>query len=244
MSWHNKPIRSYVESGTFAHVIGYVGDITREELQVLYNKGYVTGASLGKSGIEKQYDDILRGSDGKSFRVVDVKEKGISGVSEVRVPPRRPGLNVVLTIDRTDPEARRAGAGARNGSVVVLKPSTGEVLAFVSYPSFDPNRFFAADSSDYFAKLSLDPSSPFLDRAIQSGISARLDIQDHHDHGHRRRRDDPDQSIGALHGEARVRRPHLQLLAEDGPRLRGPFRRSGAVLRRVFLDHGESPRSR
>ena len=78
VSWHNKPIRSYVESGTLAHVIGYVGDITREELQVLYNKGYATGASLGKSGVEKQYDDILRGTDGKSFRVVDVKEKGIS----------------------------------------------------------------------------------------------------------------------------------------------------------------------
>jgi penicillin-binding protein 2 len=167
VSWHNKPIRSYVESATFAHVIGYVGDITREELQVLYNKGYMPGATLGKSGIEKQYDDILRGTDGKSFRVVDVKEKGISGVSEVRVPPK-PGLNVVLTIDRRIQKLAEQALGQRNGSVVVLKPSTGEVLALVSYPSFDPNRFFAADSSDYFAKLSLDPSSPFLDRAIQS----------------------------------------------------------------------------
>ena len=48
--WHNKPIRSYVESGTLAHVIGYVGDINREELQVLYNKGYAPGTALGKSG--------------------------------------------------------------------------------------------------------------------------------------------------------------------------------------------------
>jgi penicillin-binding protein 2 len=99
VSWHNKPIRSYVESGTLAHVIGYVGDITREELQVLYNRGYVAGASLGKSGIEKQYDELLRGNDGKAYRVVDVKEKGISTANEVRVPPH-PGLNVVLTIDR------------------------------------------------------------------------------------------------------------------------------------------------
>ena len=167
VSWHNKPIRSYVESGTLAHVIGYVGDITREELQVLYNKGYAVGASLGKSGVEKQYDDILRGTDGKSFRVVDVNEKGISRLSEVRVPPQ-PGRNVVLCLDRRIQKLAEEALGPRNGSVVVLKPATGEVLALVSYPTFDPNRFFASDSSDYFKKLSLDPSSPFLDRAIQS----------------------------------------------------------------------------
>jgi penicillin-binding protein 2 len=165
--WHNKPIRSYVESGTLAHVIGYVGDINREELQVLYNKGYAPGTALGKSGIEKQYDDILRGKDGKSYRVVDVKEKGVEGADEKVVPPT-PGLNVVLTIDRRIQKLAEEALGPRNGSVVVLRPSTGEVLALVSYPTFDPNQFFSVGSSEYFAKLSVDPSSPFLDRAIQS----------------------------------------------------------------------------
>ena len=167
VDWHNKPIRSYVESDTLAHVIGYVGDITREELQILYNKGYAADTSLGKSGVEKQYDDILRGIDGKRFRVVDVKEKGVSGADETVVPPK-PGLNVVLTIDRRIQRLAEQALGNRNGSVVVLRPSTGEVLALVSSPSFDPNRFFAADASDYFTRLTLDPSSPFLDRAIQS----------------------------------------------------------------------------
>ncbi len=167
VNWHNKPIRSYVESDTLAHVIGYVGDITREELQVLYNKGYAADTTLGKSGVEKQYDDILRGIDGKRFRVVDVKEKGISGADETVVPPK-PGLNVVLTIDRKIQRLAEQALGNRNGSVVVLRPATGDVLALVSSPSFDPNRFFAADASDYFTRLTLDPSSPFLDRAIQS----------------------------------------------------------------------------
>jgi penicillin-binding protein 2 len=167
VSWHNKPIRSYVESGTLAHVIGYVGDITREELQVLYNKSYGADTSLGKSGIEKQYDDILRGVDGQRFRVVDVKEKGVTGAEEKVVPPT-PGKNVVLTIDRKIQKLAEQALGPRNGSVVVLKPSTGEILALVSYPTFDPNRFFSGDSSAYFNKLSTDPSSPFLDRAIQS----------------------------------------------------------------------------
>ncbi len=167
VSWYNKPIRSYVESESFAHVIGYVGDITRDELQVLYNKNYAPGTSLGKTGVEKQYDDILRGKDGKRFRVVDVKEKGVTGVEEKIAPPT-PGKNVVLTIDRRIQKLAEEALGPRNGSVVVLKPSTGEILALVSYPSFDPNRFFAADSTDYFNSLSTSPASPFLDRAIQS----------------------------------------------------------------------------
>ena len=167
VSWHNKPIRSYVESGTLAHVVGYVGDITRDELQVLYNKSYAPGTTLGKSGIEKQYDDILRGRDGKRFRIVDVKEKGVTG-AEDKIEPPTPGQNVVLTIDRSIQRLAEQALGPRNGSVVVLKPSTGEVLALVSYPSFDPNRFFGSDASTYFTKLTLDPSSPFIDRAIQS----------------------------------------------------------------------------
>ncbi|MQY77392.1 MAG: penicillin-binding protein 2, partial [Spirochaeta sp.] len=59
VTWHNKPVRSYLEMGTLAHVIGYVGDITREEIQVLYNRGYSFGTVLGKNGIEKQYDEVL-----------------------------------------------------------------------------------------------------------------------------------------------------------------------------------------
>ncbi|HET6449792.1 MAG TPA: penicillin-binding protein 2 [Spirochaetia bacterium] len=167
VSWHNKPIRSYVESGTLAHVIGYVGDITREELQVLYNKNYAPGTTLGKSGVEKQYDDVLRGRDGKRFRVVDVKEKGVTG-AEDKIEPPTPGQSVVLTIDRRIQRLAEQALGPRNGSVVVLKPSTGEILALASYPTFDPNRFFATDGSAYFSKLSVDPSSPFIDRAIQS----------------------------------------------------------------------------
>lgn len=167
VSWHNKPIRSYVESGTLAHVIGYVGDITRDELQVLYNKNYEAGTTLGKSGVEKQYDEVLRGKDGKRFRVVDVKEKGVTGAEE-KVEPPTPGSNVLLTIDRKIQKLAEQALGPRNGSVVVLKPSTGEILALASYPTFDPNRFFAADSSTYIKQLQLDPASPFIDRAIQS----------------------------------------------------------------------------
>jgi penicillin-binding protein 2 len=167
VTWHNKPIRNYLVPGSLAHLIGYVGDITREELQVLFNQGYSYGGVLGKSGVEKQYDKLLRGRDGKHFQVVDVREKTLSRRLEEDVPPE-PGKNLVLTIDRRLQLLCEKALGQRIGSVVVLRPATGEVLALVSYPSFDPNLFYSGGSTEEFNRLSLDPSFPFLDRAVQS----------------------------------------------------------------------------
>jgi penicillin-binding protein 2 len=134
---------------------------------VLYNKGYTPGDTFGKSGIEKQYDQILRGTEGKRFRVVDARERHMTD-DEERVVPPQPGLNIVLTIDRRIQRLCEKALGQRNGAVVVLKPSTGEILALVSYPTFDPNRFFSPDAADYFTKLSVTPSFPFYNRAIQA----------------------------------------------------------------------------
>lgn len=167
VTWRSKPVRNYLESGSLAHVIGYVGDINREELQVLYNRGYDVTSVLGKSGIERQYDELLRGRDGKRYRRVDVRERRRDADDEEVVTPT-PGLDVVLTIDRRIQKVAEQALGDRRGSVVVLRPATGEVLALVSYPSFDPNRFFDTDGGSYFARLAADPSFPFLNRAVQS----------------------------------------------------------------------------
>ena len=64
VSWHSKPVRNYVDTRSFSHIIGYVGDITTDELTRFYNKGYTSNSIIGKAGIEKQYDEILRGTDG------------------------------------------------------------------------------------------------------------------------------------------------------------------------------------
>lgn len=169
VTWNNKPIRNYPQTGSISHIIGYIGDINPEELQVLFNKGYQARTSVGKSGIEKQYDDLLRGTDGMEFRMVDVKEKssGAAGQEPESIPPE-PGRNLVLTIDRKIQTACEKALGERVGSVVVLRPATGEILAMVSYPWFDPNLFTTPQGSSQFAKLTLDPSSPFLNRAIQA----------------------------------------------------------------------------
>ena len=167
VTWHNKPIRSYLESGSISHALGYVNDITTEELQVLYNRGYSSGDVIGKRGIERTYDKLLRGSDGAQYRTVDVTGRRIEAPDERLIAPEN-GNDIVLTIDREIQELAEKALGERIGSVVVLKPATGEILAMVSYPWFDPNIFYRDDGGGQFRALSLDSRFPFLNRAIQS----------------------------------------------------------------------------
>ncbi|MBN2050059.1 MAG: penicillin-binding protein 2 [Spirochaetales bacterium] len=167
VTWRDKPIRSYLETGSLSHVLGYVGNITSEDLQVLYNQGYERNALLGRMGIEKQYDQVLRGKDGVSFKTVDVKGRSVSQESAEDIPPET-GKNLVLTIDRHIQTLCEKALGERIGSVVVLKPSTGEVLALVSYPYYDPNIFNTRGEYETYKELSLDSRFPFLNRAIQA----------------------------------------------------------------------------
>jgi len=169
ISWQSKPIRGYPEAGSISHILGYVGNITSEDLQILYNKGYERNSTIGKSGIEKQYDMLLRGTDGSRLRTVDVKGRKID--EEARIIPPQNGNNLVLTIDRDIQKLCEQALGERIGSVVVLKPATGEILAMVSYPFYDPNLFYTDRSKEEYNKLSLDSRFPFINRAIQSGYA-------------------------------------------------------------------------
>jgi penicillin-binding protein 2 len=168
VSWQSKPIRNYVETGSLSHIIGYVGDITKDELTMLYNSGYKQGDVIGKAGIERQYDGILRGRDGLETRTVDVRGRRISrGLGNVRDPPAM-GKNIVLSIDRSIQVLAEKALGERMGSVVVLRPGTGEILALVSYPWYDPTIFTRNNSAAEYQALINDPNKPFLNRAIQS----------------------------------------------------------------------------
>lgn len=166
VSWHSKPIRNYVETGSISHVLGYVGDITREELKYFYNKGYTNNTIIGKAGIEKQYDEFLRGTDGFEYRTVDVKGRFIE--NSKRIQPPEMGKNLVLTIDRKIQLLAEEALGDRIGSAVVLKASTGEVLAMVSYPYYDPNIFNRPDSNDQYVRLLNDKNNPLLNRVVNA----------------------------------------------------------------------------
>lgn len=168
IDWHIKPRRTYPFGDSVAHAIGYVGDITRQELQVLFNQGYTASSVIGKSGIELEYDDVLRGQHGVRYRMVDAQGRRVGDSKAADVAPKQ-GSNLVLTIDRHVQDLARKALGDRVGSVVVLRPHTGEILAMVSYPGFDPNAFYT--DPGYFSEVSLDPNGAFLNRAIHTSIS-------------------------------------------------------------------------
>ena len=167
VSWVTKPVRTYPDAEASAHLLGYVGDITPEELQVLYNRGYNARSVLGKSGIEQQYDLLLQGEEGRSIRTVDARGRRV-GESDVEIIAPEPGHNLVLTVDRRIQRLAQAALGDRIGSVVVLRPNSGEILAMVSYPTFDPNQLYGNGAGRAFSQLRNDARAPFLNRAIQS----------------------------------------------------------------------------
>ena len=166
VSWHSKPVRNYVETRSFSHILGYVGDITKEELKTFYNKGYTANTSIGKAGIEKYYDEWLRGEDGSEYRTVDAKGRLIENSTTV-IPPKM-GNNLILTIDRKIQELAEDALGNRIGAAVVLKPATGEILALVSYPYFDPNLFLNDSGNEMYAQLLHDSRNPLLNRAVNA----------------------------------------------------------------------------
>ena len=166
ISWSSKPVRHYNHTPSLSHVIGYVGNINSEELHLLYNKGYDANSMIGKSGIEKEYDLTMKGTPGLKSITVDAKGRNVQEEHYIRPPV--PGKNIVLTIDRRIQELCEKALGERMGSVVVLKPNTGEILAMVSYPSYDTNRFYAPDNAQYYSTLLENSNHPFLNRCIQS----------------------------------------------------------------------------
>ncbi|MCL2179924.1 MAG: penicillin-binding protein 2 [Treponema sp.] len=167
VSWNIKPLRNYVNVGSLSHIVGYVGDITRDELTTLYNLGYQLGDVIGKSGIEKQYDELLKGRPGWETRTVDSRGRRISGRENImRVSPEM-GRNLILSIDANLQRLVERALGTQIGAAIVMKPSTGEILAMVSYPWYDPNIFTGGQSGEYRA-LTEDPNKPLFNRAIQS----------------------------------------------------------------------------
>ncbi|KGE73920.1 penicillin-binding protein 2 [Spirochaeta lutea] len=168
ISWSQQPLRIYPYGSLFSHVLGYIGNITQEELQVLFNQGYNQSSLIGKTGVEGAYDKVLRGVDGLAIRQVDAlgRDAGLQDTILQKTPTI--GNTLILTIDRNTQELASKALGNRIGSAIVLKPASGEILAMVNHPSYDPNVFYGPLGGDGFNEVNNDPSSPFLNRAIQA----------------------------------------------------------------------------
>ena len=167
VSWQMKPLRNYVETGSISHVVGYVGDISKEEITMMYNRGYTTGNMVvGKTGIEKQYDSLLQGVPGVERKNIDARGRIISDVPIIE-PPKM-GKKLVLTIDSRIQELTEKALGNRVGAAVVLKVATGEILAMVSYPYYDQNIFSGDDAAAQYSKLENSPNNPLLNRVVNA----------------------------------------------------------------------------
>lgn len=167
-------LRQYPNGEELAHVLGYIGQISKEELQSSFYQGYNSGDIVGKMGIEQEYEDKLRGVDGKQLVEVDSMGKTVRTLGQTDPTP---GTDITVTIDsKLQHAAFSALEGAKKAAVVVTTPDGG-VLAMVSKPSFDPNLFtldqsYKASSSSYQTVtdiLSDSENQPFLNRAI-SGV--------------------------------------------------------------------------
>jgi penicillin-binding protein 2 len=157
------PVRQYLGGEKMSHVIGYMGEVSPEELERDNNVHYSGGDMVGKYGIEKYLDSYLRGKNGAEQVEVNVVGKEIRVIGKI-VPVA--GYNVVLTIDAFLQETAWDALEGKPGAVVVLNVRDGSILALVSSPSFDPNLFRGGISPRDWKKLSSDPYHPLENRAI------------------------------------------------------------------------------
>ncbi|BBP45390.1 penicillin-binding protein 2 [Thiosulfatimonas sediminis] len=155
--------RTYPFKNTGVHAIGYVGRINLRELETLDEKRYLGTEIIGKSGIEKYYEDILHGYPG--VQQVETNVRG-SVLRKLETTPAVPGQDIHLTLDIELQKFSEQLMGGRRGSIIAIDPQNGEILAYVSTPTFDPNLFVDGIDGKSYSTLLNDPNRPFINRAI------------------------------------------------------------------------------
>ena len=169
-----QPQRTYPANGSLSHVVGYVGEISPEQLnkQAYKDKGLKPGDIIGLSGIEQIYDDYLRGRDGYREVVVDSRGR-IQDELETVAPI--PGRDLVTTIDldlQKAAEEQLQNSVTKRGVLIAMDPNNGEILALASFPTFDPNlfsqRITTKEGRAEYAALLNDRDTPLINRAVQS----------------------------------------------------------------------------
>jgi len=160
--------RLYPRNGFLAHLIGYVGEVSEDMLNQPQFELYNPGDVVGKSGVELQYNDLLMGTNGSRQALVDSHGREVGRLGETEAIPGKP---LKLTIDIDLQIAAEEALGDKNGAIVAMDPRTGEILAMVSRPTFDPNDFAVRVTRDEWNKLKDDPDKPLLNKAIQAQLA-------------------------------------------------------------------------
>jgi len=158
-------LRVYPNGSAAAHVLGYMTEVTPEQLKELAAKGYKPGDLVGAFGLEGQLDKDLAGERGGTLATITPEGTIARTIAE---KPDRPGKDLFLTIDIDVQKTAESALGERVGAVVVMSPRDNSVLALASFPRFDPNAFIRGLTGTEFTSLTNDPREPFLHRPLLS----------------------------------------------------------------------------
>ena len=168
---HPRPRRRYPQGEAVAHLVGYVAEISGEELADSSTwSGYRPGQEVGKAGIERQYEGLLGGVPGARFEEVDARGRVLRSLAPDRVELPASGVDIQLTLDLAlQRYAHSIFPEGMNGAIVAMVPGTGEILALYSHPTYDPNLLVGGVTREVWRDLNRDPRRPLLNRAL-SGI--------------------------------------------------------------------------
>ncbi len=163
---HTEAVRYYPHGREFAHILGYTRELTAEQLKEKKDEGYRLGDVIGQMGIEKAYEDVLRGEWGGQQVEVDGAGRPLRILGEKQA---KAGNDLRLTIDWDLQMAAEKALGNRNGTIVAMNPQNGGILAMVSHPTFDPNVFSKQRPSQReLQEILLNPEHPLLNRALRA----------------------------------------------------------------------------
>jgi penicillin-binding protein 2 len=158
--------RNYPYGAEFAHVVGYVGRIDEKEQAKLDPDKYAGTTHVGKTGLEKEYENLLHGTPGYEVVEVNADQRPLRVLQQVAA---KPGKNLYLTIDERLQRATVEAFNGQTGAAVAIDPRNGDVLAMVTVPSFDPNLFVNGISQADYSALLDNPEKPLLNRAMRGG---------------------------------------------------------------------------
>ncbi|WP_299742995.1 penicillin-binding transpeptidase domain-containing protein [Rossellomorea sp. y25] len=176
------PAREYPYGEAAAHLTGYIGKLTAEKLEKLKGEGYTAQSLMGLSGAEEVYEDQLRGKDGQRIYLKKEESEEVVTVAE---QPVEDGKNITLTIDAEMQKKLYEQMKSETGTAAALNPQTGEALALVSTPAYNPNELVLGISSEKYKKLADDPKKPFRNRfpiayspgSTMKGITASVGLK-------------------------------------------------------------------
>jgi penicillin-binding protein 2 len=159
-----RPRRSYLDNSAAAHLLGYLGEIGPKQLKAYKDRGYGMGDEIGQFGLEKRWEEFLRGRSGGQQVEVDALGRRVRVLHEVEDVP---GNTVHLTVDRDLQETAHEALKGKDGAIVALDVNSGAILAMVSTPAFDPNVFARGITAEEWRALGQVRAQPLNNRAIQ-----------------------------------------------------------------------------